>query len=443
MNKILCIAAFLFLSVMISAQETMDIAVPRIPDYQVSVKDFDGDFNRAMQALAAKGGGRLNVPAGIWNTATIIFENNCELHLDAGALVVFTTDYDAYKSVETVYEGKMAGKKMSPLYACDKHDIAITGKGCFDGQGQAWRPTKKSKLTDSQWKALLASGGSEEKGVWSPEIKERVKTRPVLLDFIRCERVLLKDATFSNSPAWNIHPFLCTDVTIDGVSIRNPWYAQNGDGLDLECCNRAVIRNSTFDVGDDAICIKAGKDKEGRDLKAPCQNVLIENCTVYHGHGGFTIGSEMSSGVRNIIVRNLTFMGTDTGLRFKSTRGRGGVVENILIDGVYMNGITGDALTIDLYYANNAIGGSKDKDSSSADAVPAVTEETPSFQRMMIKNVVCQGAKRAIYINGLPEMPVKELMLKDCTFTADKTIEQHFTKDIMFDNVKINEQIIK
>ena len=119
------------------------------------------------------------------------------------------------------------------------------------------------------------------------------------------------------------------------------------------------------------------------------------------------------------------------------------MVENILIDGVYMNGITGDALTIDLYYANNAIGGSKDKDSSSADAVPAVTEETPSFQRMMIKNVVCQGAKRAIYINGLPEMPVKELMLKDCTFTADKTIEQHFTKDIMFDNVKINNQIIK
>lgn len=150
----------------------------------------------------------------------------------------------------------------------------------------------------------------------------RVTKRPVLLEFTRCQRVLLQDATFSNSAAWNVHPLQCDDVTIEGVTIRNPWYAQNGDGLDLEACNRAIIRNSIFDVGDDAICIKSGKDAEGRSWKKPCENVIIEGCTVLHGHGGFVIGSEMSSGARNIYVNNCVFNGTDTGLRMKSTRGR-------------------------------------------------------------------------------------------------------------------------
>lgn len=438
-----------------------DVALPQIPSYSVNIKDFgavgDGGtlnteaFAKAMRHLADKGGGKLIVPAGIWLTGPIQFENCTELHVEQGALVLFTKDFDAYPNVSTIYEGNTSNKKMAPLWALGKHDVAITGPGAFDGQGQAWRPSKKSKFTESQWKELTSGKGIEKKNVWYPDAKDdeqagtadkpdsrRVLQRPVLLEFTSCQRVLLQDATFSNSPAWNTHPLKCEDVTIDHVTIRNPWYAQNGDGLDLESCNRVIIKNSTFDVGDDAICIKSGKDKEGRDWKMPCQNVIITGCTVLHGHGGFVIGSEMSSGARNIYVTNCLFNGTDTGLRLKSTRGRGGVVEDIYIDNINMVDIKGDAFTFDLYYANKPVVGKADGDSSSKDAVPAVSEETPCFRNLYISNIICQGAKRAIYFNGLPEMPLDNLELKNSLFVCDNGAELHYAKNILFQNVKIS-----
>lgn len=436
------------------------VALPKIPKYSVNIKDFGGvgdggtmntdAFAEAMKQLASKGGGRLVVPAGIWLTGPIQFENNTELHVEQGSLVLFTTDFDAYPEVNTIYEGNSSNRKMAPLWAYKKHDVAITGPGAFDGQGQAWRPSKKGKFTDSQWKELTSGKGIVEKNVWYPDAKadalagkagnpdmRRVTQRPVLLEFTECQRVLLQDVTLSNSPAWNTHPLKCEDVTIDHVSIRNPWYAQNGDGLDLESCNRVIIKNSTFDVGDDAICIKSGKDKEGRDWKMPCQNVVIEGCTVLHGHGGFVIGSEMSSGARNIYVNNCLFNGTDTGLRLKSTRGRGGVVEDIYVNNINMVGIAGDAFTFDLYYANKPVGGKADKDASVTDAVPPVTEETPCFKNLYISNITCQGAQRAIYFNGLPEMPLENLILSNSLFVCEKGAELHYAKDITFDNVKI------
>ena len=440
--------------------EMPSVATVNIPAYSVDLPDFgakgDGGtlcteaFAAAMKALEEKGGGHLVVPSGIWLTGPIQFVSNVDLHVEQGALVLFTTDYDAYPEVTTIYEGNTSTRKMAPLYAYEVNNIAITGSGSFDGQGQAWRPSKKGKFTSSQWSTLTSGSGVEVNSVWYPNAKEddlkgvedkpdmrRVTNRPVLLDFIRCNRVLLKDATFSNSPAWNIHPLMCEDLVIDNVTIRNPWFAQNGDGLDLESCNRVLILNSTFDVGDDAICIKSGKDKEGRDWKRPCQNVIIDGCTVLHGHGGFVIGSEMSSGANNIYVHNCLFNGTDTGLRMKSTRGRGGVIENIYIDQINMVAISGDAFTFDLYYANKPVGGKADKDSSAEDAVPPVTEETPCFRNLYISNVICQGAKRAIWFNGLPEMPLENLQMCNSLFVADKGCEMHYAKDITFENVTI------
>ena len=436
------------------------VETPRIPAYAVNIRDFGavsdggtlntGAFQKAMAHLASKGGGKLIVPAGIWLTGPIQFENNTELHVEQGALVLFTTDFDAYPQVKTIYEGNTSQKKMAPLWAYGKHDVAITGPGAFDGQGQYWRPSKKGKFTASQWKSLTSGQGVEVKDVWYPDAKDdelkgiggkpdmrRVTQRPVLLEFTSCQRVMLQDATFSNSPAWNIHPLKCEDVTIDHVTIRNPWYAQNGDGLDLESCNRAVIRNSTFDVGDDAICIKSGKDKEGRDWKMPCQNVIIEGCTVLHGHGGFVIGSEMSGGAKNIFVNNCLFNGTDTGLRLKSTRGRGGVVENIFVSNINMVDIAGDAFTFDLYYANKPLAGKQDATTSSADAIPPVTEETPCFKNLYISNIICQGAQRAVYFNGLPEMPLDNLVMTNSLFVSQNGAELHYAKNIVFDNVKI------
>ena len=466
-KTIIALAAILslaFMAVMpIQAQCPFDmpkVALPAIPDYSVNVKDFGAvgnggtlctdAFAKAMKHLASKGGGKLIVPAGIWLTGPIQFEDNTELHVEQGALVLFTADFDAYPVVNTIYEGNNSQRRMSPLWAQGKHDVAITGTGAFDGQGQYWRPSKRGKFTDSQWKELTSGKGIELKKVWYPDAKDdekagtpgnpdmrRVLERPVLLEFTSCQRVLLKDVTLSNSPAWNTHPLKCEDVTIDHVTIRNPWYAQNGDGLDLESCNRAIIRNSTFDVGDDAICIKSGKDKEGRDWKMPCQNVIIEGCTVLHGHGGFVIGSEMSSGARNIYVHNCLFNGTDTGLRMKSTRGRGGVVENIFIDSINMVAISGDAFTFDLYYANKPVAGKADEDTSSSQAVPPVTEETPCFRNISISGITCQGAKRAIYFNGLPEMPLDNLSLSSSLFVCDKGAEMHYAKNITFSDVTI------
>lgn len=441
-----------------------EVATPVIPDYSVQLTDYgaigDGGtlcteaFGAAMKALEAKGGGHLNVPSGIWLTGPIQFVANVDLHVEQGALVLFTTEYDAYPEVTTIYEGNTSTRKMAPLWAYEVDNISITGPGSFDGQGEAWRPSKKGKFTGDQWKKLTSGSGIEQKSVWYPNAKEdelkgtpeqpdmrRATQRPVLLEFTRCNRVLLQDATFSNSPAWNVHPLMCDDLTIDHVNIRNPWYAQNGDGLDLESCNRVRIINSTFDVGDDAICIKSGKDKEGRDWKRPCQNVVIEGCTVLHGHGGFVIGSEMSSGARNIYVHNCLFNGTDTGLRMKSTRGRGGVIENIYIDQVNMSHIGGDAFTFDLYYSNKPVGGKADKDASASDPVPPVSEETPCFKNLYISNIVCQGAQRAVWFNGLPEMPLENLQMRNSLFVSEKGCEMHYTKDILFENVTIQNSV--
>ena len=440
------------------------VALPVIPDYTVNVADFgavgDGGslctdaFAAAMQALNQKGGGHLVVPSGIWLTGPIQFVANVDLHVEQGALVLFTTDYDAYPEVTTIYEGNTSTRKMAPLWAYEVDNISITGPGAFDGQGESWRPSKKGKFTGDQWKKLTSGHGIVQKNVWYPDARQdelkgtednpdmrRTQNRPVLLEFTRCNRVLLHDATFSNSPAWNVHPLMCDDLTIDHVQIRNPWYAQNGDGLDLESCNRVLVINSTFDVGDDAICIKSGKDKEGRDWKRPCQNVIIEGCTVLHGHGGFVIGSEMSSGARNIYVHNCLFNGTDTGLRMKSTRGRGGLIENIYIDQVNMCNIAEDAFTFDLYYSNKPVGGKADKDASASDPVPPVSEETPCFRNLFISNIVCQGAERAVYFNGLPEMPIDNLQIRNSLFVSHKGAELHYAKDILFDNVKLQHTV--
>lgn len=452
MNKRLLTLLLIMLPILAnSANETTfkmpSVARPSIPDRSVKITDFgakgDGSalcteaFTKAMRQLSSMGGGKIIVPAGIWLTGPIQFESNIELHTEVGTLVLFTDDIEAYPIVETIYEGNTAKRRMSPLYAYNKENIAITGHGTFDGNGQAWRPAKRGKFTDDQWKALTASGGTVEKNIWYPEIKERSTTRPVLLDFMRCKKVLLADATFCNSPAWNIHPCVCEDVTIERVNIKNPWFAQNGDGLDLESCKRAIITNTTFDVGDDAICIKSGKDAEGRKLGKPCQDVFISGCTVLHGHGGFVIGSEMSGGANNIRITNCVFNGTDTGIRFKSTRGRGGLVENIFIDNIRMLNIAKEAFTFSLYYANKPVGGKADNDTSAADAIPPVTEETPCFRSIFLDNIICQGAERAIYFNGLPEMPIRNVLIQNSLFVAETGADINYAEDVTFDNVTI------
>jgi DNA sulfur modification protein DndE len=259
-----------------------------------------------------------------------------------------------------------------------------------------------------------------------------------MLRLIGCNKVLLQGVTFQNPPMWTMNPTLCEDVSILNVQVHNLPTAQNSDALDLESCHRAVIRGCTFDTGDDGICIKSGKDAAGRRIGVPTEDVLVEGCTVYHAHGGFTIGSEMSGGVRNMAVTNCTFMGTDIGLRFKSTRGRGGVVENIFISDIRMEDIAGDAINFNLYYGGKS---PLDETASTETNFPPVSEETPQFRGIHIENIICRGAQNAIVLQGLPEMPLRDVTLKNVSITSQKGVSVTDAENITFENVRVENQI--
>ena len=450
------------------------IAMPSIPGRSVSIADFGavGDgvtlntqaFEQAIGSLSAKGGGIVNVPAGIWLTGPIGLQSHIELHLDANAIIVFSPDQDLYPIIDTNFEGLDVRRCLSPIHAEGATDIAITGSGIIDGSGDAWREVKRRKVGDDTWKTILRKGGvlADDGSVWYPDEgykkaratagtlnkpsdtldEQEIKTflRPVLVSFRECERVLLEDATFQNSPAWNIHPLWCKDVTIKNITVRNPHYSTNGDGIDIEACDGVLLTGSSFDVGDDAICIKSGKDADGRRHGKACRNLLITDCTVYHGHGGFVVGSEMSGGVENILVRGCRFIGTDVGLRFKSTRGRGGLVKDIWCEDVFMKDIVSYGVIFNLYYAGVA---ASDMQNGVIEPIVLVDETTPEFRDIHFSGIVCSGAAQAIYINGLPELPVSGLSFKESTFTAAKGLEMHNSKDVTFEDVTVNGQKIE
>jgi polygalacturonase len=447
------------------------VAVPVIPRTEVNLADFGGvgdgatmntdAFAKAIAALSAKGGGELIVPPGIWLTGPIGLCSNLELHLERGALVKFSGDFKLYPLAVIDMKGEKEVDSTSPISGQNLENVAITGEGIFDGGGDAWRPVKKAKLADADWKALIKSGGvlSDKGDTWWPskEAMAGEKTvarlregnslkladyelahqflRPKMLRLIGCKKVLLRGVTFQNPPNWTMNPALCEDVSILNVEVRNSPAAQNSDALDLESCRRAVIRGCTLDAGDDGICIKSGKDAAGRRIGVPTEDVLVEDCVVYHAHGGFTIGSEMSGGVRNVLVTNCVFMGTEVGLRFKSTRGRGGVVENISISGVRMTDITGDAINFDMYY-----GGKAALDDAGGDGetnFPPVSEETPQFRDIHIENVICRGANRAVFLEGLPEMPIRGISLKNVSISSEEGVLVNDADDISFENVRV------
>ena len=449
-----------------------EVKAPVIPDLNVSLTDFgavgDGKhlctaaFGKAVANLSEKGGGHLVVPRGVWLTGPVVLKSNIDLHLEKGAVIQFAADENLYPIIETSFEGLDTRRCQSPLSARGAQNISVTGQGVIDGNGQYWRPVKHSKVTEAHWKQLLQSGGIElKKDYWVPsegyakgeaganmnvpnaQTDEewnaiRRFLRPVMVSFVECKNVLLQGVIFQNSPAWNLHPLMCENVIIDDVLVRNPAYAQNGDALDLESCKNALIVNSRFDAGDDGICIKSGKDKDGRRRGRPCENVVVDGCTVFAGHGGFVVGSEMSGGVRNIMVRSCQFLGTDVGLRFKSTRGRGGIVENIYIRDISMTDIKTDAITFNMYYGGKSVAEMlADGDNPDNTTKMPVNEETPIFRNIDIQDIVCTDAGRAMEFNGLPEMPIQGINLKNIVITAKKDATFTNVENVKKDNVNI------
>ena len=442
------------------------VSRPSIPSRKVDIRDFGGRgdgsflnteaFKNAIASLASKGGGHLVVPEGIWFTGPITLVDNIDLHVSKGAIIVFSPDQDLYPIIDTNFEGLDVRRCLSPINAYGAKDISITGGGVIDGSGEYWREVKKRKVSSDQWKEILKRGGvlAEDGSVWYPDegyMKARktagslnypdpsldeneIKTflRPVLVSLRECDNVLLEDCTFQNSPCWNIHPLYCNNVIVKNITVRNPHYSANGDGIDIDACTNVVLVGSSFDVGDDAICIKSGKDEDGRRHARACSNLIISDCTVYHGHGGFVVGSEMSGGVNNIKVSGCRFIGTDVGLRFKSTRGRGGLVENIWCNDIYMKDIVSYGVIFNLYYEGVA---ATDMSGNTKSDLKPVDETTPEFRNMHFNGILCSGARQSVYINGLPELPIRGIDFHDCIFKAQKGQEVHYAEDIIFENV--------
>ena len=485
----LSVAGLIFISAISSAQKdysylyenlpfTMQkVDVPVFKNYSLSVADFGGRgdgitlntdaFSKTINALSKKGGGKLIVPAGVWFTGPLELKSNINLHLEKGALILFSPDFSLYPLISTSFEGLQTRRCQSPISAHNAENVAITGEGSINGSGEAWRPLKKAKVTESQWKKVIKSGGVlKDATYWFPSVgslKGQSKSdmnvpsgsltetewteikdflRPVMISFIDCKNVLLQGVLFENSPSWNIHPLLCTNLIIDHITVRNPSYAQNGDGIDVESCKNVLLINSNFDVGDDGICIKSGKDEEGRKRGRPTENVIVDNCKVFKAHGGFVVGSEMSGGVRNISVKNCQFLGTDVGLRFKSNRGRGGLVENIFISDIYMFDIATDSFLFDLYYGGKSATESLEDgdDTQTSTQRPIVTAETPSFRNIYVKNIVSRNARRAMFFNGLPEMNITNINLENAIITSEYGAFISESDGIKFKNIQIYPQ---
>jgi polygalacturonase len=443
--------------------------LPVIPSRNFSLRDYGavgdgqtlntGAFEKAIAACSAAGGGHVIVPAGAWLTGPIELTSNLDLHLERGALVFFTPDHQQY------YPKNSSGKQtaVSPISGHDLQNIAITGEGVVDGGGESWRPVKKDKMTAAQWKELLASGGvlNKEENIWWPsrEAMEGKEKRPVLVRLDRCKQVLLQGVTLRNSPMYVFSPNRCRDLTMDHVTVFNEWWAQNGDGIDIGSSRNVMIYRCTVSAGDDGICMKSsGASPDGQ---AALQNVIIAGCNVYHGHGGFVIGSNTDGGMHRICVKDCNFIGTDVGLRFKSNMGRGGLVDSIFIQDIYMRDIVREAVLFDTYYENIPAGyvpirktgppgnltrfpeGSNVGHSDGEPVVrgdpgkPAPKDKTPEFRDFHMSRIYCNGAGTAISITGLPQMPVSRIWFDTLLISARKGLVATQAKDIDLYKVRL------
>lgn len=409
------------------------VTAPVIPSNTVNIKDFGGQgdgitlnteaFRKAISALEKQGGGSLVVPAGVWLTGLISLKDNIDLHLEKNAIVMASPD----KSLFVKEKDGKKDTKCTPMISANKSkNISITGEGVIDGNGAYWRPVKRTKVSNVEWNEFLRMGGTQtdEGKLWfpfdlkhydniadTPEKQESMRAH--LIRLTDCENVLVKGVTLQNSPRFHLIPTRCKNVIVDNVTIRCPWNAQNGDALDISSCKDVLIVNNTIDAGDDGICMKAGAGKSGLEY-GPCENILIENNSVFHAHGGFVIGSEFTGGMKNIVVRNNRFCGTDTGLRFKSGVGRGGKTSGIYISDIYMTDIKGEAIIFECTYVDNKY---SVKDNTNKVSVQKDAPFVPDFSDIHISNIVCRNSRTAVSAHGLPGLnTVHDITIDNSTF---------------------------
>jgi len=376
-------------------------------------------IQKAIEACAKGGGGTVEIPPGRYFIGTILLRSNVTLNVVAGATLMGSTEPEDYPLVPSPW--KDGAQEIASLIRGENLEhIAITGRGTIDGQGAAW--WKRQRLLRPKGKNPPAATEADRR-----EIAKVAHGRPHLIKLVNCKHVLLEGLTLINSPSWTVNPVFSEFVNVRGLTLQNPADSPNTDGINPESCRNVHISECNIDVGDDCVTIKSGTDEIGRRVGRDCENITVTNCTMLHGHGGVVIGSEMSGGAKNVTVSNCVFQGTLRGIRIKSQRGRGGIVEGVTADNIVMEDVP-TPISISMYYS----GGAGD------DRPVPVGEGTPLFRDISLSNILARGAKLAGEILGLPEMPIQGVTLDNVKIAADKSFVIRYAKDVAFHRTRIS-----
>jgi polygalacturonase len=390
-------------------------------------------FARAVEACNKAGGGRVSVPAGAWLTGPIHLKSNVNLHVEKGATIRFSTNpRDYLPLVFTRWEGVELMNYSPLIYAFEQENIAVTGDGMIDGQADdiRWWPWKGKKEfgwredTPKQEEARnrLFAMGEQGVPVERRTFGEGSYLRPGFFEPYRCRNVLIDGVTIRNAPFWEVHPVLCTNVTVSNLTIdsRGP----NTDGCDPESCRDVLIDNCYFNTGDDCIAIKSGRNGDGRRVNVPSENIVIRNCRMKNGHGGVAIGSEITGGVRNVFVENCHMDSPELkyAIRLKNNAMRGGLLEHCCFRNFVVGQVADAVLNIDFNYEEGAKG-----------------PFTPVVRDVQVETVVSGKSRYAIDAQGFANAPIYNVSLRDCDFrrVAEPNVIKN-VKGISFRNVKIN-----
>ncbi len=340
-----------------------------------------------IDACSVLGGGTVYLPSGQYLTGSLFLRNNISLRLDSGATILGSENPVDYPIIHSRWEGKHQDTHASLITGQNLNNISVTGRGTIDGRGAKWWQAKKD--------GTLAH------------------PRPRLISFSDCTNVLIEGITAINSPSWTINPVHCQNVIIHGITIINPADSPNTDGINPDSCRLVRISDCYVSVGDDCITIKSGTEHEHPDRYAPCRDITITNCTLERGHGGVVIGSEMSGGVKNVVISNCVFIGTDRGIRIKSRRGRGGAIEDIRVSNLIMDGVL-CPFTMNLYYHIGVRGNTDVSDKNPR----SVDDTTPRLRRIHFSHITAREVKHAAgFLYGLAEMPLEDISFTDISIS--------------------------
>jgi polygalacturonase len=418
-----CSAAERFNAVELNADATTilsRIKPPSFPDRDFEITKYgaasDGAkkcteaIRTAIRACSSAGGGRVVIPAGTFLTGPIHLENNVNLYLSLGATLLFSTDPQDYlPNVFTRFESTECMNYSPFIYAFEKQNIAVTGPGTLDGQAglEHWWPW--AGKTRDGWKSGAPNAANDRKlivqmGDRNVPVEQRVfgeghYLRPNFVQPIRCTNVLFEGFTIKRSPMWELNPVLCRNVIARNITIDS--HGPNNDGFDPECCRDVLVANCSFSTGDDCIAIKSGRNQDGRRVNVPCENVVIRDCQMKDGHGGVSIGSEVSGGIRNVFINNcqMSSPNLERGLRIKTNSYRGGTIENIQFSNITIGQVAQAAVEVDFFYEEGEGGPFK-----------------PVVKDIYISNVTSQKSKYGIFLRGFSNAPIAGVMLSHCTF---------------------------